>query len=145
MPSRGSFPAERSFPGDRSAPRAATEWFRSFGSSSGLPPERLAHAELCLDELVTNLVRHGREGPGPLALTIRLENESDAFLVIVEDDGKPFDPRDQPVTAPASTLAEASPGGRGIFLVRSVADELRYERRDVHNRVTVVFRRPGSG
>jgi serine/threonine-protein kinase RsbW len=141
--SRGLFPAARSFPADRSAPRAAAEWLRSLGPASGLPSDRLAHAELCLDELVTNIVRYAWDGPGPFALTVRLEQERHALLVMVEDDGKPFDPREQPVATAASTLGEASPGGRGISLVRSVADELRYERRGGHNRVTVIFRQPG--
>lgn len=132
---------ERSFQLDRSTPRAAAEWFRNHAESAGLSPERFAQAELCLDELVTNVFRHGDKGTRPVTLTVSLKRGPGEFLVVVEDDGRFFDPRQAPDPLFASSLEEASPGGRGVFLVRSIADELRYEHTEEgRNRSTLVFR-----
>jgi anti-sigma regulatory factor (Ser/Thr protein kinase) len=133
--------AARSFGADRFAPRAAAAWFRDSAASIGVAVERRADAELCLDELVTNVVRHGGVGARPLTVTVALVGEPGALVVVVEDDGPPFDPRQVPLPRFASSLEEAPLGGRGVFLVRSISDELRYERRDGRNRVTVVFRK----
>ena len=60
--------SSRTFPADRTAPRAATAWFRSL--PTGLSPSRLGDAELCLDELVTNVVRYAYEDGGGHTLTV---------------------------------------------------------------------------
>jgi serine/threonine-protein kinase RsbW len=139
-------PAERSFRADRSAPRAAAAWFRenAAAEAAGLPPQRLALAELCLDELVSNIVRYGGESDHQVMFTVSLqwEREPDTLLLTVEDDGREFDPRQTPPPFFASSLDEAPEGGRGVFLIRSIADELRYERQPGRNRVTLLFRIP---
>ena len=136
-------PGVRSFPGDRFAPRIATTWLLENGPPAGLTGDSLARAEICLDELVSNVVRYGGQGARPATLTISLTREEKALLLTVEDDGNPFDPRQVPAPVFARSLEEAEAGGRGIFLVRSFADDLRYERRAGRNQVTVVFR-PGA-
>ena len=57
--------SSRTFPADRTAPRAAAAWLRSL--PTGLSPTRLADAELCLDELVTNVVRYAWTEPATSA------------------------------------------------------------------------------
>jgi anti-sigma regulatory factor (Ser/Thr protein kinase) len=137
-------PGARSFPGDRFAPRIATTWLLENGPPAGLTGNSLARAEICLDELVSNVVRHGGHGARPATLTISLAREEKVLLLTVEDDGDPFDPRQVPEPAFARFIEEAEAGGRGIFLVRSFADDLRYERRAGQNQVTVIFRRAAT-
>jgi serine/threonine-protein kinase RsbW len=130
----------RSFPGDRFAPRIATTWLLENGPPAGLTGDCLARAEICLDELVSNVVRHGGHGARPVTLTLSLSRERQDLLLTVEDDGHAFDPRLVPAPAFAHSIEEAEAGGRGVFLVRSFADDLRYARRAGRNHVTVVFR-----
>jgi len=129
--------SSRVFPADRTAPRAAAAWFR--GSPSGLSEERAADAELCLDELVTNVVRYAWEDPTGHEIRVEVERGQEALAITVEDDGRPFDPREAPLPAMPRSLDEAIPGGRGLMLVRSIAPRVDYERRDGRNRVTIAF------
>ncbi len=129
----GTAVSSHRFPADRTAPRAATTWLRS--APTGLSPSRLADAELCLDELVTNVFRHG----AAQTMTVSVERAGDDVEITVEDDGRHFDPTAAALPPIAHTLEEASPGGRGLLLVRSIAPRLRYERRDGANRVTIAF------
>jgi serine/threonine-protein kinase RsbW len=127
----------RTFPADRTAPRAATAWLRSV--PHGLSESRISDAELCLDELVTNVVRYAWTDGAPHSLTVGIEWSPSELEIIVEDDGSPFDPNEAPLAPPPRSLGEAVPGGRGLMLVRSIAPKLRYDRRDGRNRVTAVF------
>jgi len=127
----------RTFPADRTAPRAATVWFR--GLPTGLSASRLADAELCVDELVTNIVRYAFTDGGPHTITVHVERSSSEVEIVIQDDGRPFDPTAGPLPAMPRTLEEAVPGGRGLLLVRSIAPRLGYERRDGVNRVTLAF------
>jgi serine/threonine-protein kinase RsbW len=133
MHTLGTAVSSHRFPADRTAPRAATAWLRSV--PTGLSPSRLADAELCLDELVTNIFRHG----GARTLRIAIERAGAEVEIIIEDDGRPFDPTAAVLPPIAHTLEEATPGGRGLLLVRSIASRLLYERRDGANRLTIAF------
>jgi anti-sigma regulatory factor (Ser/Thr protein kinase) len=125
------------FPGDKTAPRAATSWLRSL--PTGLSESRLADAELCLDELVTNIVRYAWSDGGAHTLTVSVERAGGEVEIAVEDDGLAFDPTAAPLAPIPHTLDEAVPGGRGLLLVRSIAPKLRYERRGDVNRVAIAF------
>ena len=127
----------RTFPVDRTAPRAAAAWFR--GLPTGLSASRLADAELCVDELVTNVVRYAFADCVPHSIILNVERSPSEVEIVIQDDGCPFDPTAAPLPAMPRTLEEAVPGGRGLLLVRSIAPRLRYERRDGFNRVTLGF------
>ncbi len=131
--------SSRTFPADRTAPRAAAAWLRTL--QTGLSPTRLADAELCLDELVTNVVRYAfpQSDRAERTLTVRVEGSPSELEITVEDGGRPFDPTAAPLPAMPHTLEEAVPGGRGLLLVRSIVPRLRYERRDGVNRTILGF------
>jgi len=129
--------SSRTFPADRTAPRAAAAWFRS--APSGLSEERAADAELCLDELVTNVVRYAWDDPSGREIRVEIERSQEELTITVEDDGRPFDPRQAPLPPMPRSLEEAIPGGRGLMLVRSIAPRVSYERRGELNRVTIAF------
>ena len=134
----------RTFPADRTAPRAAAAWLR--GVSTGLSPSRLADAELCMDELVTNVVRYAwtDADPGPRSVTLRIDRVGPEVEITVEDAGRPFDPTAAPLAPIARSLEDALPGGRGLLLVRSIASRVAYQRSQGVNRTTIAFPADGS-
>jgi serine/threonine-protein kinase RsbW len=135
----------RTFPADRTAPRAAAAWLRTV--STGLSASRLADAELCMDELVTNVVRHAWEESthGPRSVTLRIDRVGREVEITVEDMGRPFNPTAAPLAPIAHSLEEAVPGGRGLMLVRSIAPRVAHERRNGVNRTTITFPVEGAG
>jgi len=134
----------RTFPADRTAPRAAAAWLRCV--SSGLSPSRLADAELCMDELVTNVVRYAwtDSDPGPRSVTLRIDRVGAEVEITVEDAGRAFDPTAAPLAPIAHSLEDALPGGRGLLLVRSIASRVTYQRSHGVNRTTIAFSVDGS-
>jgi anti-sigma regulatory factor (Ser/Thr protein kinase) len=73
---------------------------------------------------------------------VAVEREGDELRATVEDDGGPFNPLEkEPPEVPLS-LEDAGVGGWGIPIVRALADDLSYERRDGRNRFTIISRKP---
>jgi serine phosphatase RsbU (regulator of sigma subunit)/anti-sigma regulatory factor (Ser/Thr protein kinase) len=87
----------------------------------------LSAVELIVSELVGNVARHA---PGHAEVTL-VYNDGTAVLH-VSDTGAPFQPRNG---AP-EVYAE---GGRGLFLVRSFSRDMKVERIENGNRVSVVL------
>lgn len=81
------------------------------------------HAWLCLEEFVTNAIRHGNKfdetKTGRLQIFL---HDHHSWTARVQDSGVGFDPRDVP--DPLNNLHDDH--GRGIFLVRSLVKEVCY-------------------
>ncbi len=81
----------------------------SFGAGNQLPNEVVFALNVSLDEILNNIISYGYEDAGPHEILVRLELRSGIVDVVVEDDGKPFDP----LLAPAPDLnAKLRLGGR---------------------------------
>ena len=81
------------------------------------PGARLDDAELLASELVSNAVRHSRHrGDAPIRLVVSVDARS--LRVEVHDPGPGFDSARVNRSAPPPEQA----GGRGLYLVQSVAD-----------------------
>ena len=80
---------------------------------------------LANEEACSNIVRHAYEGSdaGRIWVTCRLIDEGIEIELV--DEGKPFDAKATGVQDPS----EVRPGGRGLFLIREIMDEVHYEPR----------------
>ncbi len=135
------------FPGTFEGAAEASVWLRAVAEGAHLP-DRVAFAlEVCLEELVTNVVRHGR-GAGdvtahPLTVGIALELGPDAVDLVIEDNGTPFDVSQAPGNPIRRPLEDVVPGGLGMQLIRSFSNGLHYEAIPDGNRIIVnVLRQP---
>ncbi|MBI4917907.1 MAG: ATP-binding protein [Acidobacteria bacterium] len=83
--------------------------------------------ELAVTEALANAVIHGcRRDPGK-AVEITVEcDPARGMLIVVRDPGEGFDP----ATVPSPLVGERlfKRGGRGVYLINCLMDEVRYER-----------------
>ena len=86
------------------------------------------HLEVILEELVSNVLRYGLEPGGEHSILVAVTANPERILVVVEDDGVPFDPFSREDPAAPSSLEDAKVGGLGIPLVRRFSTDVRYER-----------------
>lgn len=98
---------------------------------------------LSVEEAVKNAIIHGNNNNKKLSVAISYFLENDKFRVEIEDEGPGFDPKKVPVPTLEENLLKA--GGRGVFLIEKLMDEVKYNRRG--NKVTMVkyFRKNKGG
>ena len=136
----GRSQASRTFPNDDAALRPLSEWFREFARDNGIAGARALDVELCLNELVTNVIHYAYADRGAHEIRIVLESEGEELRATVEDDGRKFNPLEKEPPAIPRSLEEAGVGGWGIPIVRAFADDFSYEQRDGRNRFTIISR-----
>jgi anti-sigma regulatory factor (Ser/Thr protein kinase) len=122
----------------------ASSWVSQVCRALGVAEEAIARLDICMNEVVANILSHG--GAGALAAPIRLHLSVEPGLVegvatlTVSDHGVPFDASRCPVRAAATTLADAQPGGLGVVMLRANADDLAYSYHDGENRLGITVR-----
>ena len=116
------------------------------GETGNWPKEWIFNSNLALDELITNVVNYGDDNPAEeFGISLTLNQTDDTLTIVLEDDGEPFDPFSEAAAPDIDAALEDRPiGGLGIHFVKSLTDEVFYERRDERNRVTLIFKKPDS-
>ena len=118
----------------------ATAWMEGIAAQSAWPAAVIFRLQLCLEEAISNVIRHGRAASAGEIL-LSLEDQDERVTACVEDESDPFDPTQYPPLEPPSTIAGAKVGGFGIALMRRFATEVSYQRIGGRNRLRLVFDR----
>lgn len=90
---------------------------------------------LAIEELIVNVIRYAYVDDHTHQIGIELRLTNDQVILRIEDDGRPFDPRESP--ALTRDLEEPEAGGLGLVLVLDIVDVLKYARVEDKNRVEV--------
>lgn len=108
----------------------------SFLEQHGVGARPSYRVQLLLEEIVSNVVRHGLQGDRTRDVEVRVALDETGISLAVVDEASSFDPlRDAPAPRTRRVLADLVEGGLGLHLVKRMADELSYERRGNQNRV----------
>ncbi|GLQ47803.1 IcfG protein [Dyella lipolytica] len=95
--------------------------------SAGIDPDVRHDVRLVLEELMVNMVQHGREEPRAGQIGLRLTLSSGAIMVELHHDGQAFDPLQSPPILLTGDIADRdTDGGLGVHLVRAMASDLNY-------------------
>jgi serine/threonine-protein kinase RsbW len=116
---------------------------RAFLEPRGVSERALYRAELAFEEICVNVIRHGlaqQELPGR-RIDVEVRCTGEELVLILEDDGPPFDPTQLQPGPPAASLEEARIGGHGISLARQAARDMQYARIAGRNRLTLLLDR----
>jgi serine/threonine-protein kinase RsbW len=140
--------AEPDLPADRlvlpaklSAMERLPPWIEAIAKSTPIDDRTQFAIHLCLEEAVSNVIRHGHaETATEATVTIAYAASPDGHLVFtVEDNAPPFNPLAAPVTPIVDANGEIPIGGHGIRLLRSFAGSLDYEPIPTGNRLRIGF------
>ncbi len=101
----------------------------------GVHEEVYGNVLIAVTEAVNNAILHGNKEASTLLVDVGVYDESESFLFEVKDKGNGFDHLNLPdPTAPENIEKE---NGRGIYLMRHLADEVLYNEKG--NEVAIVF------
>jgi len=95
-------------------------------------------------EVVTNIVRHAHQNRAGATMEMSLEIQADAIVLTFADQGQPFDLEAVPKMPPG----ELRIGGRGVYLMRTLMDEVTCKplsEGQCGNVMRMIKRRPEAG
>jgi anti-sigma regulatory factor (Ser/Thr protein kinase) len=128
--------AELSISADAGEVRRASAWLETTGLQHRVPAEQIHRLELCLNEVLANIIMHG--GPAARSSLVRLyfhavPNQAE---VTVTDSGAAFDPLAYRQEPGPQTLTDAEPGGLGLVMMHGFADDISYRYSGGRNQLT---------
>ncbi len=130
---------------------AAADWIQSIAEDLDLPASQGFAMQVCLEELMGNIVRHGGDqlspgahwsqihGSDKLSISIVVNASAERVTMTIEDNGPPFDITEAAGNSIDRPLHQIEPGGLGIQLIRSFANNLEYRRTGQGNCVIAEF------
>lgn len=107
-------------PSDLSMLSVARTFIETVGQACSLERPTLHAVVLAAGEAITNIVRHAHRCLMAAQIRIQLEVNSESVVLIFHDQGEPFDLEAVPELNPG----ELRVGGRGVFVMRNLMDEL---------------------
>ena len=113
------------------------EFVEEIGNEFSLSPEVVFNLTLVLEEAVVNIINYAypKEDHESIYLSAKLHNDS--IILVLTDTGKEFDPTMAPEADITLSADERPIGGLGIFLIRQILNEVKYERIDGKNVLTL--------
>jgi serine/threonine-protein kinase RsbW len=119
---------------------SVTEAVDRIGAEADIPSKTVMQLQVVLDEVLSNVIKYAWPDGGNHEFYVRINVRDGGIEVTVTDDGRPFNPLDQPPPAPPAGDRRPLPGGVGIHMVRQLVDSLEYVRFDGRNQVTLTKR-----
>jgi serine/threonine-protein kinase RsbW len=111
----------------------------AFLSREALPAGLRHPIDLAVEEIFTNFVKYNAGIESDIDVSLRRDRD-ELVVAITDFDSRPFDPTKTPPPNVMAPIAERTPGGLGIHLVRSVMDRVEYELQDTRSTVTLYKR-----
>ncbi len=108
-----------------------------FLRAGGVANETLFAVELALEEVVTNILKYAQLDPVAGRITVHLERTPERVLLVIEDNGRQFDPVQAAEPDLGGRIEDRPVGGAGLCLLRRMVQLLRYERRGANNHLEI--------
>ncbi len=90
---------------------------------TGISQKKSGEILVAVQEALTNIVRHaygGKEGK----IEVCYQDCGDQIEIVLRDHGNPFDPS----KIPAPELPPVKPGGLGLYLMKTLMDQVEYQK-----------------
>lgn len=91
----------------------------------GMSEDELFNVRLCLEEALVNAVKHGNKMDSNLFVEVSLKADSDRLVMEIKDEGEGFDFVNIKDPTREENLERTQ--GRGVFLIKKLMDEVRFE------------------
>jgi len=124
---------KRSLESLQSANEAVSRWLTGHAT----PEPVSSFANLAIEEFATNCIKYGYDDQNEHTIEVRVVLSGGSLVVVITDDGRPFNPIEAPDPDLNLPTEERPIGGLGIYLVRKMSDRIEYVREAGRNRVTL--------
>lgn len=113
------------------------QFIEEVGDEFSLAPDLVFNLTLVMEEAVVNVINYAypKEEHEKIYVSARLHGGS--IIMVIADNGKEFDPTLAPEADITLSAEERPIGGLGIFLIRNIMNEVKYERIEGRNILTL--------
>jgi serine/threonine-protein kinase RsbW len=113
-------------------------------TEAGLDEDERFHVTMAVHEAAINAVLHGNDYNPSLHIDVSMENTGKELIFIIADQGHGFNPDHLPDPSAPENLLRGT--GRGIFLIRSLMDEVHFRQLHPGTEMTLIKRlaQPGE-
>lgn len=101
----------------------ARQWLSGHARAAGVPERQIQELGLVISEACANVIKHAYRGQPDHLIRLQLDIDESKIVLSIRDRGAKFDL--DAYTPP--NLDEPREGGYGIFIIRSLMDEVRYD------------------
>ncbi len=105
-------------------------------TEAGLDEDERFHVTMAVHEAAINAVLHGNDYNPKLEIDVSMENTGSQLIFIIADQGKGFDPEHLPDPSAPENILRGT--GRGIFLIRSLMDEVHFRQLHPGTEMTLI-------
>lgn len=109
------------------------EFIETLGEELGLPAETVMNINLALEEAIVNIIMYAYPAEEQHEILLKVTSTEQQLIFWLTDNGQSFDPTQVPDADISLPLEERTIGGLGIFLIRSIMNEVTYTRLDGEN------------
>ncbi len=127
-----------SIPNSHSEIRNLRKIFDEFANKNSLTENVRRDVQLALDELVTNIIDYGYNDNEEDAIEVGLNLSEDCLTLEIVDNASEYNLLEKEDPDITKSIDNKSIGGLGIFLVKQLMTDVKYERTDGKNRVTLI-------
>ena len=113
------------------------EFVEEIGNEFSLTPDVVFNLNLVLEEAVVNVINYANPKEEHQSIYLSASLRKGSIVLILTDTGKEFDPTMAPDVDITLSADEREIGGLGIFLIRQIMNEVKYERIDGKNILTL--------
>ncbi len=117
------------------------EFVGDIARAGGFGDKDVYNIQLAADEAASNIIEHAYEGVSDGVLELSCGVKANTITIILVDHGESFDPSEIPMPDLKADLSERKIGGLGIFLMRKLMDEVRYEVKPNRRNVLTMIKR----
>ena len=112
-------------------------------TAAGFDEDQTFHITMAVREAAVNAVLHGNEYNPEKKVTATFEDDGKSLVFTICDQGKGVDPASLPDPLAAENLLRST--GRGIFLIRSLMDEVHFRQLHPGTELRMIKHRPQTG
>jgi sigma-B regulation protein RsbU (phosphoserine phosphatase) len=116
----------------------AIDWFEEFASMNEMPMAITLKFNIAFDELLNNIISYGYDDTDVHEIEIEIELRDERLIIVISDDGIPFNPFKKIPPDTMLSVEEKSIGGLGIHIVKNLMDECHYKRNVNNNIITLI-------
>jgi anti-sigma regulatory factor (Ser/Thr protein kinase) len=119
-------------------------WIEQLSVEHGVAPSTQFAMNLCLEEVLSNIIRHGYRNEEDHAINVcHVSSQNNSLVLAIEDEAPHFNPLTVNAPPVEETTDASRVGGLGLRLLRGFAERVEYEATPTGNRLTLAFSTAG--